>query len=137
MLILVKEPNNLIIFDLKNNQIISIINGLSGDLILELINSKNILIVDEGKIIVFNYITYSLINVHFFDEITFSENLIKKDYKNITYDNEHIYYSVIYKKNRLGEVNCLQLNYLIKYIKEIKYDYFLDEEDNIIDLKKK
>ncbi len=27
MLILVKEPNNLIIFDLKNNQIISIING--------------------------------------------------------------------------------------------------------------
>jgi hypothetical protein len=106
LLILLKEPNNLIIFDLKNNQIISIINGLSGDLILELKNSKNILIIDEEKIIVFNYMTYSLINVHFFDEITYSENLTNKESKNITYDN-YIYYSIIYKKNRLGKVNCL------------------------------
>ncbi len=69
---------------------------LLGDLIFELKNSKHILIMDKEKTIVFNYMTYSLINVHFFNEITFSRKLANKDSKNITYYNEYIYYSIIY-----------------------------------------
>ena len=44
-----KEPNNLINFYLKKNQIFSIINDLSEELISELKNLKNIGIINKKK----------------------------------------------------------------------------------------
>ncbi len=60
-----KKPNYNIIFNLNNNEIITIIEGLSG----KFGNKKNILIKDDDKIMEINYKLGKLINIKFFHEV--------------------------------------------------------------------
>ena len=50
-----KAYKNSVIFNLKTNGIVCIINGLSGEYILKLKNSYNLLIKDNDKLTIFNY----------------------------------------------------------------------------------
>ena len=112
-------PNITNVIDLKKNELIFKIKGLSGDFILELKHSKNILILNEDKIIVFNYIKGQLIDIHYFNEV---------------YLKNQNRYSIVYKNNIIGDMDSLKLKYILQKYKNIKYDYIINEDKYIINI---
>ena len=112
-------PNITNVIDLKNHELIFKIKGLSGDFILELKHSKNILILNEDKIIVFNYIKGQLIDIHYFNEV---------------YLKNQNRYSIVYKNNIIGDMDSLKLKYILQKYKNIKYDYIINEDKYIINI---
>ena len=95
------------------------IKGLSGDFILELKHSKNILILNEDKIIIFNYIKVKIIDIHYFNEV---------------YLKNKNRYSIVYKNNIIGHMDSLKLKYILQKYKNIKYDYIINEDKYIINI---
>ena len=86
---------------------------------MELKHSKNILILNEDKIIVFNYIKGQLIDIHYFNEV---------------YLKNQNRYSIVYKNNIIGDMDSLKLKYILQKYKNIKYDYIINEDKYIINI---
>ena len=135
MIIFFKDPKRTILFDLKHNQIITSVIGLSGNSILKIKHKKTILIDDDDKIVVFNYKTCKLIDVCLFHEIYYIKKSIirnikvcEKDYTK--YEEEK--FQIIYKNKIIANVNALKLKYILENYKDIKYDYIINKDNYII-----
>ena len=135
--ILRREPNNTIIFNIQQNEIVSYTFGLSGQYIYELKKSKNILIQDYDKIMLYNYKIGKLVDVQYFHELYIKDDKNKKD----IFDEKNEYseekFKLVYKNIVIGKVNILKLKYLLDNFKDIKYDFILNEDNYMINLKNK
>jgi len=135
--ILRREPNNTIIFNIQQNEIVSYTFGLSGQYIYELKKSKNILIQDYDKILLYNYKIGKLVDVQYFHELYIKDDKNKKD----IFDEKNEYseekFKLVYKNIVIGKVNILKLKYLLDNFKDIKYDFILNEDNYMIKLKNK
>ena len=129
-----KKPNYTIIFNLNNNEIISIIEGLSGEYIFNFEKKNNILIKDDDKIMEINYKSGKLINIKFFHEIYCDYANIKNKIINELYKEEK--FSIVYKNKIIGKLNSLELKYVLENFKGFKYEYILNKDNFIINLKK-
>ena len=134
LFILRREPNNTIIFNIQQNEIVSYTFGLSGHYVYELKMTKNILIQDHDKIMLYNYTLGKLLDVRFFHELYIEDDKIKKD---LFHEYSEEKFSLIYKNSVIGEVNLLQLKYLLDNYKDIKYDFILNEDNYLVKLKNK
>ena len=135
--ILRREPNSTIIFNIQQNEIVSYTFGLSGQYIFELKKSKNILIQDYDKIMLYNYKIGKLVDVQYFHELYIKDDKNKKD----IFDEKNEYseekFKLVYKNIVIGKVNILKLKYLLDNFKDIKYDFILNEDNYMINLKNK
>lgn len=132
LLILGKVPNCLFIFNYINNQLVSKVTGLSGNYVIELKNSNNLLIIDGDKLIEFNYIKCCINHIQYFHELYL--NIKGKNYRYYKYKQKQ--YKLVYKDIIIKNLNCLELKYIFEHYKNIKYDYIVDENNNIITVKK-
>ena len=136
LFIFMKKPKYTIIFNLNNNEIISIIEGLSGEYIFNFEKKNNILIKDDDKIMEINYKLGKLINIKFFHEVYCDYEDIKSLflYQPDGYEEEK--FSIVYKNKIIGKLNSLELKYVLENFKGFKYEYILNKDNFIINLKK-